>query len=75
MGTLATPTAIITGTSPGPSSATIPIASRSPGIASMMSIMRMTMESAAPPIPPAIAPSSIPIESPTATETTPMTSE
>ena len=41
----------------------------------MMSILRMTMESAAPPMPPAIAPSSIPIERPTATETTPMTSE
>ena len=44
-----TPTAIMICKSPGPSIATIPIASSRPGIASMMSIRRMITLSTMPP--------------------------
>ena len=70
-----TPTAIMIWTSPGPSAATIPIASSRPGIESMMSIARISTESIHPPKKPAIAPMIVPIERPTATETTPISSE
>ena len=49
IGICVTPTAIMICTRPGPSAATIPIASSSPGIASMMSISRMITLSTAPP--------------------------
>jgi hypothetical protein len=42
---LATPTATMICHRPGPSIAATPIASSKPGIASMMSIRRITMES------------------------------
>ena len=60
---------------PGPSAATIPIANKSPGIASMMSIARMIVESTMPPRYPAVDPNTSPIDSPIDTETTPMSSE
>jgi hypothetical protein len=44
-----TPTAIMMLRSPGPSSATIPIAIRKPGIESITSIVRMISESMNPP--------------------------
>jgi hypothetical protein len=43
------PTAIMICQSPGPSAATTPIASSSPGIASITSMQRMTTESVQPP--------------------------
>ena len=49
IGTFTIPTAIVTCHRPGPSSATIPIASSRPGIASMTSITRMIAESTQPP--------------------------
>ena len=49
MGTLVTPTATMICQSPGPSMATIPIASSKPGIASMMSMQRMMIVSTKPP--------------------------
>ena len=50
IGTCVTPTAIMIWKRPGPSIATIPIASRKPGIASMMSVRRMITLSIAPPM-------------------------
>ena len=75
IGTLTMPIAIITETSPGPSSATIPIAIRNPGIASMMSTKRISTPSTQPPKKPAIDPRTMPSESPTVTETMPMSNE
>ena len=49
MGIWVTPTATMICVIPGPSMATIPIASSRPGIESMMSIARITTESIAPP--------------------------
>ena len=49
MGMFTTPTAIMICVNPGPSTATIPMARRKPGIESRMSIRRMITESTAPP--------------------------
>ena len=49
IGMFVTPTAIMIWNRPGPSTATIPIASSRPGIASMMSISRMITLSTMPP--------------------------
>ncbi len=75
IGMFTTPTAIITCQRPGPSIATIAIAKRRPGMASMTSIIRMTTESGQRPTKPAKDPSRSPIERPMATETTPISSE
>ena len=50
IGICVTPTATMIWTSPGPSIATMPIASRNPGMASMMSVRRMITLSMTPPM-------------------------
>ena len=75
IGMLTIPIAIMTWRRPGPSRATIPIAIRKPGIASMMSTRRISVPSTQPPRKPEIAPSVIPIDSPTDTETIPISKE
>ena len=49
IGTLTIPTATMICQSPGPSAATMPIAIRSPGMASMTSMQRIKTESTKPP--------------------------
>ena len=75
IGTFTTPIAIITCSSPGPSSATMPIAIRKPGIASMMSTNRIITPSTQPPKKPETAPTMVPSDSPTETETMPTSSD
>ena len=75
IGTFTTPIAIITCSRPGPSSATMPIAIRKPGIASMMSTNRIRMPSVQPPKKPERAPIRVPSDRPTDTETMPISSE
>ncbi len=67
--------AIMIEKSPGPSIAAMPMAMRSPGMESMMSIRRMITLSVLPPKNPDIEPSRSPIDTPTLTATTPMRSE
>ena len=70
-----TPMAIITEVRLRPRRAAMPIASSSPGTASMMSATRMTSESTQPPKAPASRPRPIPTLAPMLTETMPMISE
>jgi hypothetical protein len=60
---------------PGCKAATIPMANSRPGIASITSIARISTVSTIPPMKPAAAPITIPIDSPIATDTTPISSE
>ena len=72
---LTTPIAIMIENRPGPSIAAMPIAISRPGIASMMSMKRMiTVVDAASDVA-GRAPSTSPADTPTATETTPMSRE
>ena len=73
IGTLTTATAKTICGNPRPSQATIPIASRIPGIASMTSTTRIRTESTRPPMPPAAAPIAPPMKTPMITEAMPAT--
>ncbi len=75
IGTFTTPIAIITEKRPGPNIAAIPIAMSSPGIESMMSMLRMITVSVFPPRKPEQEPRTRPMLTPTVTATTPMSSE
>ncbi len=73
IGTLTTATAKTICGNPRPSQATIPMASRIPGIASMTSTTRIRTESTRPPMPPAAAPIAPPMKTPMTTEAMPAT--
>ena len=71
----AVPMATVTETTLGPSRVTRPMATMSPGMASMASIARMRTVSTHPPRPPARAPTTTPRATPSATEANPMRRE
>jgi hypothetical protein len=72
---LNTPTAITTLVRPGPSTATIAIASRMPGNANRMSAIRIEMLSKRPPLKAQATPQNEPIAAPRVTALKPMPSE